>query len=141
MLNSSNVQKGIIKSTSNHTKGTIVKSNSTLNSVCSLSMQSFISWNHLSHLSFLSSSFSSFPPPWSILPLSVSICMYVCAQSFSHAWLFVIPWKIAHQTPLSMEFSRQGYWSGSAISFFSSWLRDQTGAFCISFPGRQSLYH
>ena len=139
MLNSSNVQKGIIKSTSNHTKGTIVKSNSTLNSVCSLSMQSFISWNHLSHLSFRTSFFllsSSllYPPP---------LCkyMYVCVCSFSHAWLFVIPWTIAHQTPLSMEFSRQGYWSGSAISFFSSWLRDQTGAFCISFPGRHILSH
>ena len=26
--------------------------------------------------------------------------------------LFVTPWTIAHQTPLSMEFSRQEYWSG-----------------------------
>ena len=25
--------------------------------------------------------------------------------------LFVIPWTVAHQTPLSMEFSRQEYWS------------------------------
>ena len=25
---------------------------------------------------------------------------------------FVIPWTVAHQTPLSMEFSRQEYWSG-----------------------------
>jgi len=24
----------------------------------------------------------------------------------------VIPWTIAHQAPLSMEFSRQEYWSG-----------------------------
>ena len=26
--------------------------------------------------------------------------------------LFVTPWTLAHQAPLSMEFSRQGYWSG-----------------------------
>ena len=26
-------------------------------------------------------------------------------------WLFVTPWTVAHQAPLSMEFSRQQYWS------------------------------
>ena len=26
--------------------------------------------------------------------------------------LFVTPWTVAHQAPLSMEFSRQEYWSG-----------------------------
>ena len=31
---------------------------------------------------------------------------------FSHAQLFVTPWTVAHQTPLSMEFSRQEYSSG-----------------------------
>jgi len=25
---------------------------------------------------------------------------------------FAIPWAVAHQAPLSMEFSRQEYWSG-----------------------------
>ena len=30
----------------------------------------------------------------------------------SCVWFFVIPWTVAHQTPLSMEFSRQEYWSG-----------------------------
>ena len=29
----------------------------------------------------------------------------------SHIWLF-IPWTVAHQAPLSMELSRQEYWSG-----------------------------
>ena len=33
------------------------------------------------------------------------------AQSLSHIWLFVIPWPIACQAPLSMVFSRQEYWS------------------------------
>ena len=26
--------------------------------------------------------------------------------------LFVTPWTVSHQPPLSMEFSRQAYWSG-----------------------------
>ena len=28
----------------------------------------------------------------------------------SHVQAFVIPWIVAHQAPLSTEFSRQGYW-------------------------------
>ena len=28
---------------------------------------------------------------------------------FSHVLLFVTPWTVAHQAPLSMEFSRQEY--------------------------------
>ena len=31
---------------------------------------------------------------------------------FSHVWLCVTPWTIAHQAPLSVGFSRQRYWSG-----------------------------
>ena len=30
----------------------------------------------------------------------------------SHVWLFATPWSVAHQAPLSIEFSRQEYWSG-----------------------------
>ena len=30
----------------------------------------------------------------------------------SHVWLFVTPWTVAYQAPLSMRFSRQEYWSG-----------------------------
>ena len=38
---------------------------------------------------------------------------YVCVLShFSYVQLFVTPWTVAHQAPLSMGFSRQGYWSG-----------------------------
>ena len=33
----------------------------------------------------------------------------VCVQSI---WLFATPWSIARQAPLSMEVSRQEYWSG-----------------------------
>ena len=35
-----------------------------------------------------------------------SICV------LSHVWLFLTPWTVAHQVPLSMGFSRQEYWSG-----------------------------
>ena len=31
---------------------------------------------------------------------------------FSCVGLFVTPWTVAHQAPLSMGFSRQEYWSG-----------------------------
>ena len=30
----------------------------------------------------------------------------------SHVQLFVTPWIVARQAPLSMELSRQAYWSG-----------------------------
>ena len=33
-------------------------------------------------------------------------------KGLSCVQLFVTPWTVAHQAPLSMEFSRQEYWSG-----------------------------
>ena len=33
-------------------------------------------------------------------------------MSLSHVQLFATPWTVAYQAPLSMGFSRQGYWSG-----------------------------
>ena len=38
------------------------------------------------------------------------------AQSLSHVWLFVTPWTVAQQAPLSMGFFRQEYWSGLPFS-------------------------
>ena len=38
--------------------------------------------------------------------------MCACVQLLSHVWLFVAPWTIACQAPLSVGFSRQEYWSG-----------------------------
>ena len=40
------------------------------------------------------------------------MCVYVCAQSLSHVQLFATSWTVARQAPLSVEFSRQKYWSG-----------------------------
>ena len=50
---------------------------------------------------------------------------------------------MAHQTPVSMGFSRQEYWSGLLISFCrgSSQPRDRTHVSCIGIIGRQILYH
>ena len=47
----------------------------------------------------------------------VMTCMFdavlldVCVCALSRSWLFETPWAVACQAPLSMEFSRQGYWS------------------------------
>ena len=37
------------------------------------------------------------------------VCMY---QSLSRVRLLVTPWTVARQAPLSVEISRQEYWSG-----------------------------
>ena len=47
-----------------------------------------------------------FPKNW----LFCIVC--VCAQLLSLIWLFVTPWTVTHQAPLSMGFSGQEYWSG-----------------------------
>ena len=40
------------------------------------------------------------------------VCVCVCVKSLSRVRLFATPWTVARQAPLSMGFSRQGYWSG-----------------------------
>ena len=45
----------------------------------------------------------------------LALCHLVCVcvpSHFTHVQLCATPWTIAHQAPLSMEFFRQGYWSG-----------------------------
>ena len=39
-------------------------------------------------------------------------CECMDAQLLKHIRFFAAPWTVAHQAPLSMEFSRQEYWSG-----------------------------
>ena len=46
------------------------------------------------------------------LCVCVCVCVCVCAQTLSCVLLFAIPWTVVHQSPPSMEFSRQEYWSG-----------------------------
>ena len=50
-------------------------------------------------------------------PFALILCCFfylevVKVKSLSHVWLFATPWTVALQAPLSMEFSRQEYWSG-----------------------------
>ena len=48
-----------------------------------------------------------------LMPLCVCECVCVCACLYlSHVQLLVIPWTVAHQALLAMEFSRQKFWSG-----------------------------
>ena len=44
-----------------------------------------------------------------VLPFEIA---RVCVQSLQCVWLFVTPWTVAQQAPLSMGFCRQEYWSG-----------------------------
>ena len=44
--------------------------------------------------------------------LCVTFGMCALLSRFGHVWLFVTPWTVAHQTPLSIGFSRQEYQSG-----------------------------
>ena len=44
-------------------------------------------------------------------PLCECVCVCVVC-TFSHVHLFVTSWTVVCQAPLSMEFSRQEYWSG-----------------------------
>ena len=41
--------------------------------------------------------------------IEVCVCLCVSHSVMSDS---AIPWTVAHQTPLSVEFSRQGYWNG-----------------------------
>ena len=58
---------------------------------------------------------------------------------FSHVWLFVTPWTVAYQAPLSLGFSKQEYWSGLPCPPPGDllWSGDWT---CISCIGRWVLY-
>ena len=63
------------------------------------------------------------------------MCVCVCTRLLSHVWLFAILWTVAYQTPLSIGFPRQEYWSGLPFpppgDLPDSGPRDQT---CISVP-------
>ena len=63
-----------------------------------------------------------------LMKKSVTSVMCVLFKPLSHVQFFAIHWAAARQTPLSMEFSRQKYWSGLLCPppGGSSQLRDQT---------------
>ena len=54
---------------------------------------------------------------WSGLPFPSPVIKYEVSEMsevklLSRVRLFATPWTVAYQAPLSMEFSRQEYWSG-----------------------------
>ena len=79
---------------------------------------------HLFSLPWRSRSGTEFPPsnhkvgflgrePAPILRLCVCVCVCVCVRELLNSvQLFVTPCMVACQAPLSMEISRQEYWSG-----------------------------
>ena len=71
--------------------------------------------------------------------VTVHTCMLSC---ISHVQLFVTPWTVARQAPLSMGFSRQEYWSGLLCSLPGDLPDLMTESEChVSCIGRWALYH
>ena len=50
-----------------------------------------------------------------VVEVPLSLSEYV--QLLSHIWFFAASWTVAHQAPLSTEFSKQEYWERVTISF------------------------
>ena len=71
----------------------------------------------------------------------IHIYVRVCAQSLSCVQLFVTPWTVAYQAPLSMELSRQEYWSRLPFPTPGNLPRDWTHVSCISCIVRWILYY
>ena len=70
-------------------------------------------------------------------------CTVVAVPSLSRVLLFATLWTVAHQTTLSLGFSKQEHWSGVPVFYSrgSSQPRDQTHVSCISCLGRRIPYH
>ena len=60
-----------------------------------------------------SSMIAPLPPQWA--GVRESACMPCKLSRFSHVCLFATPWTVTCQTPLSMGFPRQEYWSGLPV--------------------------
>ena len=78
----------------------------------------------------------SFPASYDCFPTSLDLDCAVCAQV---GLLFGTPWTVAPQTPLSMEFSRQGYYI--SYSRRSSEPRDPLHISWVACIGRQVPSH
>ena len=84
--------------------------------------------------------------------MCVCVCVCVCMLSLSsHSSLFVTLWTLAHQSPPSMGFPRQEYWSG--LSFPSPGNLPNAGIepvsvsciagrfFIAELPGKPHIYN
>ena len=88
-------------------------------SVCGISQARMLEW---AAISFFRG--SSWPRDWTHISCIGRRILYRWAtrdalgerrsevKSLRRVWLFVTPWTVAHQAPLSVGFSRQEYWSG-----------------------------
>ena len=71
--------------------------------------------------------------------MCVCVCMCVCVLVAQLCLTLCHPWAVAHQAPLSMEFSRQEYWSG--LLFPSPRHLPHEGSNPSLLHCRQILYH
>ena len=55
-------------------------------------------------------------PSKALGPLASTSAFLGLFTSLGRVWLFVTPWTVARQAPLSMGFPRQNYWSGLPFS-------------------------
>ena len=64
------------------------------------------------------------------------VCFVVVVKLLSRVPFFVTPWTLAHQAPLSMEFSRQEFWSGLAfpVSYASNEASGWFTEYCQMVP-------
>ena len=69
----------------------------------------FLSWGPWDH-SRVNLGYPETPPILS--HLKKTFAAVAAVQSLNCVWLFVTPWTVTHQAPLSMGFSRQEYWRG-----------------------------
>ena len=79
---------------------------------------------------------------WNTLPHSCALVLVtVCVRSLSSIRLLAALWTVARQALLSMEFSRQEYWSGLLFPLpgESSGPRDRTQGSCVSWIGKRSF--
>ena len=72
-----------------------------------------------------------------------NLCVCACVCVLRHFGLFVTPWTVACQVPLSKEFSRQEYWSWSPSPTPRNLpdLGIKCKSLCVSYLGRWILYH
>ena len=74
---------------------------------------------------------------------AVGRTMHACmhAESLSCVWVFTTLWTVAHQAPLSREFSRQEYWSGLPCPTPGDLPNPGITSLLDACIGRQVLYH
>ena len=65
----------------------------------------------------------------------------VCAQSFSHVWLFATPWTAPGSSVHGVFQARVLEWVAISYSRGSSWPRDCTHVSCISYLSKGILYY